>query len=56
MKKIIFSIIAALTLASCGTTKKTESGSTTAINTPNQGVQTLTSASLLQKIKDNAVT
>ncbi|MCF0207896.1 MAG: DUF4292 domain-containing protein [Bacteroidaceae bacterium] len=56
MKKIIFSIIAALTLASCGTTKKAESGSTTATNTPNQSVQTVTSASLLQKIKDNAVT
>lgn len=55
MKKIILSIIAALALASCGSTKKlADNGSNTGISSPS--VQPATGNVFLQQVKDNEVT
>lgn len=55
MKKIILSLIAALALASCGSTKKLAGdGNNTGITSPS--VQPVTGKAFLQKVKDNEVT
>lgn len=55
MKKIIFSLIAALALASCGSTKKVIGDDTnTTITTPAPAAAN--STAFLQKVNDNAVT
>lgn len=57
MKKILFSLITAVALASCGSTKNVGSDNTTTTTTsPSPTVQPVTSATILQKIHDNAVT
>lgn len=55
MKKILFSLIAAIALASCGSTKNTGSD-TTSTTSPSPTVQPVTTATILKKIHDNAVT
>lgn len=55
MKKIILSLIAALALASCGSTKKIAGDSSTVINT-SPAVQATNGTAFLQKVQDNAVT
>lgn len=56
MKKILFSLIAALALASCGSTKKVVGDGTNTTISTSPAVQTTNYSAFLQKVNDNAVT
>jgi len=56
MKKIIFSLITALALASCGSTKKIEGDGNNGTNTTSTTVKPDNHSAFLQKVNANAVT